>query len=145
MTRDSIIESQIRKGEALFSEGKLEEAERCFLNLLDNNPADSEILNNVGVIHYTRGNLEEAETFFFRAIAAEDEYQEALINLANLYENSKRWEDAARYYEKCASINDQDPNLFNQLGRVYLEKGDVEKSTDSSGKISGTESRSRTC
>ena len=67
MIRDSIFISQIKKGETLFSEGKLEEAEKCFLNLLESHPADSEILNNVGVIHYARGDLKEAEAFFFKA------------------------------------------------------------------------------
>jgi Flp pilus assembly protein TadD len=57
MPTGSLINKPLREGEALFSEGKIEEAERCFLDLLDNNPANPEILNNVGVIQYTRGNL----------------------------------------------------------------------------------------
>ena len=61
------MENKLKQGEALFSEGKIEEAEKCFLDLLDKNPENSEILNNVGVIHYTRGDLEEAEAFFFKA------------------------------------------------------------------------------
>ena len=97
MKKDHNLENEILEGETLFSEGKIEEAEKCFLRLLEKYRENAEILNNVGVIQFSRGNFEEAEAFFLKAIATEDDHQEAVLNLANLYENSKRWGEAARY------------------------------------------------
>ena len=44
------MEPNIRHGEALFSEGKVEEAEKCFLGLLEENSENGELHNNLGVI-----------------------------------------------------------------------------------------------
>lgn len=121
------MENKLKQGEALFAEGKIEEAEKCFLDLLDQNSEDAEALNNLGVIHHTRGNVQEAEGYFLKAIEAKEDYPDALLNLANLYQSSERWEEAAIQLEKSIAIDDQDPNPYNQLGMIYLEMGNTEK------------------
>ena len=131
---DNLVEERIEKGEALFTQGKVEEAERCFLSLLEENPDNAEVLNNLGVTHHFRGNFEKAEDCLLKALSAKEDYRDALLNLANLYRDTKRWEQAAAQLEKCIAINNQDPNLYNQLGMVYLEMGDTEKARESSKK-----------
>ncbi|NVM21089.1 MAG: glycosyltransferase [Desulfobacterales bacterium] len=121
------MEDKLKQGETLFSQGKIEEAEECFLGVLEKDSEDAEALNNLGVIHYTRGDLQRAEDFFLKALAAKDDYRDALLNLANLYQNERNWEKAAGRLEKCILIDDQDPDLFNRLGTIYLEMGDSEK------------------
>ena len=123
------MENKLKQREALFAEGKIEEAEKCFLDLLDDDPTNAEILNNLGVIHHTRGNVQEAEGYFLKAIEAKNDYLNALLNLADLYQNEKRWQEAASKLEKCIAVDDQDPNIFNQLGLVYLEISDTEKAS----------------
>jgi len=117
----------IKESEALFAQGKIEEAEKCFLDLLDNDPTNVEILNNLGVICHYRGNVAEAEGYFLKAIKSKEDYPDGLLNLADLYQNAKRWEKAALQLEKYIAIDDQDPNLFNQLGMIYLETSNTEK------------------
>lgn len=46
------MENKLKRSEALFAEGKIEEAEKCFLSLLEENPENEEVLNNIGVIHH---------------------------------------------------------------------------------------------
>lgn len=121
------MQDKLKQGEVLFAEGKIEEAEKCFLDFLDQNPKDAEVLNNLGVIHHTRGNIQEAEGYFLKAIEAKEDYPDALLNLADLYQNAKRWKEAALQLEKSIAIDDQDHNLLNQLGMVYLEIGNTEK------------------
>jgi len=121
------MENKLKQGEALFAEGKIEEAEKCFLNLLEKNSEDVEALNNLGVLHCARGNVEKSESYLLKALAIKEDYSDALVNLANLYQDTKRWEEAAVQLEKCISINNQDPNLLKQLGMIYLEMGDTEK------------------
>lgn len=118
---------KLKQGEALFAEGKIEEAEKYFLNLLEEDPTNAEILNNLGAVYYSRENFDKAEDFFLKAFKANDNYLDALLNLADLYQNTNCWEEAANHLEKYTSIDGQDPNLFNQLGMVYLEMGDAEK------------------
>ena len=118
---------EIEKGEALFAKGQIDQAQATFELVLQNQPENHEALNNLGVIHHTRGNVQEAEDHFFKAIEAKEDYLDALLNLADLYQNTKRWEEAALQLEKCTAIDNQDPNLLNQLGMVYLEMGNTEK------------------
>ena len=124
------MEANIKHGESLFAEGKIEEAERCFLDLLDNDPTNAEILNNLGVICHDRGNVEEAEDYFQKAFAVKNDHLDALLNLVDLYQEAKRWEDAATQLEKYININTQEPNFYNQLGMVYLEMGNIEKAKE---------------
>jgi len=121
------MENPIKQGEALFAEGKIEEAEKCFLDLLENDPMNAETLNNLGVIQHAKGNVKGAEDLFLKAIAAKEEYLDALLNLADLYQNTKRWKEACIHLEKCIEIENTDPNLFNQLGTIYLEMAETEK------------------
>lgn len=121
------MKNPIKQGEALFAEGKIEEVEKCFLDFLDQNPEDAEAFNNLGVIHHTRGNVQEAEGYFLKAVEAKEDYPDFLLSLSNLYQNAKRWEEGAIQLEKYITIDNQDHNIFNQLGMIYLEMDDTVK------------------
>jgi len=60
------MENKLKEGEALFAEGKVEEAEKCFLSLLEENPQNEEVLNNLGVTHHFRGNFDKAEDYLLK-------------------------------------------------------------------------------
>ena len=122
------MEDELKQGETLFAEGKIEEAEKCFLSLLEKNSKDAEAINNLGVIRYAKGNIQGAEDFFLKAIATNNDYLDAFLNLAELYQNEKRWKDAACQLEKCVLIRADDPDLYNQLALTYMESGKFEKS-----------------
>jgi colanic acid/amylovoran biosynthesis protein len=120
------MDDHVKQYELLFKEGKIEEAENFFISHLEKNPEHVEVLNNLGVIHYSKGNLKIAEDFFTKAISTQNDYLDAILNLANLYQNEKRWKDAACQLEKCILICSDDPNLYNQLAMNYMEYGDLE-------------------
>jgi len=119
------MDDHIKQGEKLFDEGKIEKAEKIFLNLLEKNPEDGEFMNNLGAIYYAKGNLRKAEDFFIKAVATKNDYLDALLNLSDLYRNEKRWKDAACQLEKCILIRQDDPDLYNQLAMTYIECGDL--------------------
>ncbi len=121
------MKDSLKQGEALFAEGKIEEAKKYFSGLLENDPTNTEILNNLGVIFHRQANIERAEDFFLKALAIKEDYPDSLLNLADLYQNAKRWKEAALQLERCIAIDDQDHNLYNQLGMIYLETGNSEK------------------
>jgi len=119
--------TDISKGETLFAEGNVEEAEKCFLDLLKKEPTNAEALNDLGVIQHAKGNAKGAEDLFLKAIAAKEDYLEALLNLVALYQNAERWSEAIAQLEKCIQIENKDPKLFNMLGTFSLEMGNTEK------------------
>jgi len=121
------MQNKLKQGEALFAEGKIEEAEKCFLSLLEKKSEDVEALNNLGVLHYARGNVEESESYLLKALAIKEDYSDALLNLADLYQGTKSWQKAASQLEKFIAIENKDIDVFNRLGMVYLEMGNIEK------------------
>lgn len=120
-----MMEELIRQGETLFQEGKVDEAECCFLNLLEHYPNHADVLNNIGVINHIRGNIEKAEEYFLHAHASENNYVDAILNLADLYHEQERWKEEANQLEKYTSIADNDCHGFNRLGFAYLKTGDI--------------------
>ena len=121
---------EIEKAEALFTDGRLDEAQAIFELVLRIQPDDFEAHNNLGVIHHTRGNVQQAEEHLRKAIALKEDYLDALLNLADIYQSAKRWPEASVQLEKCIEINSNDPNLLNQLGMVYLEMGNQQKAKE---------------
>lgn len=121
------MQDNLKEGEVLFANGKLEEAEKCFVRHLEKNSRDVEALNNLGVIYYTKGNVQEAKDYFWEALAIKADDMDALLNLADLYESSKQWKEAAAQLEKCTAIDNLNFDLFNRLGMVYLEIGDIDR------------------
>lgn len=122
------MENQLKIGENLFTEGKIEDAENIFLNLLDKEPNNSDILNNLGVLHHSSGRLEEAELFFSRSLKADPKHKDTLINLSSLYQGAKKWEDAALYLELFLKSENENTGILNQLALIYLEAGNREQS-----------------
>jgi len=121
------MEDKIKRGEALFAEGEIEQAFSVFNTILENQPDNQEALNNLGVIYHSRGNREKAEDYFLKVFAIKDDHLDALLNLIKLYQEDQRWQEAAIKLEKYIEKYDQDPKLYNQLGVVYLEIGNIEK------------------
>ena len=122
------IEEKIKKGEALFNSGKIQEAEECFQELVKIAPENAEVLNNLGVINHIRGDLHKSEDYLLRALAIKEDYLDALNNLGDLYLTANRVNEAFSQFEKYMSVGNQDPTSFyNQLGKGYLDRGKLEK------------------
>ena len=76
-----IVQGDIKRGEALFDEGKIEQSEKCFLDLLVKKQQDAEILNNLGVIQHFKGNMSKAKEYFLKALSRKKDHCDALKNL----------------------------------------------------------------
>lgn len=119
--------NNLKRGETLFAKGKIKEAEEFFSGLLVDDPANAEILNNLGVIYHARGDHVNAENYFLKACDAQDDHLDAMMNLAGLYQETKRWDDAAILLEKCIALNPGELNYHLLLGRIYLEINNSEQ------------------
>jgi glycosyltransferase involved in cell wall biosynthesis len=112
------MEKTLWQGEKLFVEGRIEEAEQIFLTLLDQDPVNPQILNNLGVIHCTNKAFDQAETCFIKALEADGYHVQALQNLSKVYEALEKWDKALVYLENCIKITGIDPELQARLSRL---------------------------
>lgn len=118
---------EIERGEALFTEGRLEEAEAVFTAMLEECHEDPEAYNNLGVIENCKGDPDKAEQYFLKALSVEENSLDALLNLGSIYQKTGRWEEAASCLKKSLEMQAPNFELYNQLGLIYLELGEREK------------------
>ena len=78
------IQELIKKGESLFQQGNLREAEKHFLQVIELDPENKEALNNLGVIAHQEGNPEEAVRCFTESLAIDPSYEDAVANYTAL-------------------------------------------------------------
>lgn len=57
----------LKRGEVLFDEGRLNEAENIFLSVLERDPGSVDACNNLGVIAFSRGHKAETIDYMTRA------------------------------------------------------------------------------
>ena len=66
------MSDRIAEGEAHFSAGRLDDAERCFEEEAQAGERKGEALNNLGVLAYQRGDAAKAADSFVRALALDE-------------------------------------------------------------------------
>lgn len=133
-----MFQEKIEQGEALFAQGEIEEAEKCFLSILEKDPTDVHVLNNLGVIRHVSGKTKEAESLFLKAISAKSNYTDALLNLADLYQANDRLQEAAIQLKKCVLLDPTNMDLGNRLAEVYLELDENQKARQTIKTIRGS-------
>ena len=112
------LDANLQRGEALFIEGLLDEAETIFQDILRFKPDHCEALNNLGVISHSRGDTKEAERYFAAALDRCAHDLDAVMNLVDLYESEGRWEEAGKSMEKAVRQENPSAELFDRLGHV---------------------------
>ena len=126
-------EEKIRRGEVIFNEGKLDEAERYFLDLLSQYPSIPDIKNNLGTIKYLQGDIITAKEFFLSTLAVRGNDEDTLANLKELYKNYGTWEkfprslmdagSATDFFAEAFKLDPQDPGIQNDIGIIQLNAG----------------------
>ena len=113
------MEKMLWQGEKLFIQGRIEEAQEVFRELLEQNPGHPDILNNIGVIHCSNKAFDQAETCFVRALETNGNHFNALNNLSKVYEAREEWEKAAAYLEQYMRLKGNDSELQKRLSGIY--------------------------
>jgi Tfp pilus assembly protein PilF len=80
------------------AQGKIEEAEKIYQNLLIISPQYPPPFNRLGIIYYNRGEYRKAVDYLLSAVQLDAEYVEAYYFLAQAYEKLGLTEEAAVSY-----------------------------------------------
>lgn len=116
------MEKEIEKGELLFSQGKIEEAERYFKDLLRRDPGNPELHNNLGVIALHCGNSELALEHLTRALELDPLNRDALINYSTMLKSSNRLPDCIPLLENLIRHNPHDLEIIEILQEAERSK-----------------------
>tara|TARA_B100000787_G_scaffold163299_1_gene144821 strand:- start:2315 stop:3544 length:1230 start_codon:yes stop_codon:yes gene_type:complete len=115
------INQTIQQAFTAHKEGKLEEAEKLYCEILKNQPRNIKIHNNLGSIFKRLGKFKDAEKCYKDAIALEPNFVDSYINLGNIKKDLDKLDDAEFYYKKTIEIKPDYAEAHNYLGLVFVK------------------------
>lgn len=114
----------------LFMQGRYRDLIEYSQGLLIEFPAESKLLNIVGLSYENENNLGKAVDLYNRAIKAMPENAVAYFNLGNAHRKSKNNQAAIKAYKASLSI-EPDHEVYLNLGNAQQDIGDSEGALES--------------
>ncbi|XP_022243209.1 transmembrane and TPR repeat-containing protein 1-like [Limulus polyphemus] len=102
--------------------GHMIDAEKLHLVALSISPHNVDALNNYGVFIQSLGREDEAVEFYQRAVQINPNHTVALLNAARTLRSLKYIDEAKQLYKRALEI-DEDPQVMDNLGTLYLKSG----------------------
>ncbi len=121
------MENKLKQGEALFAEGKIEEAEKCFLESLNENSKNKEVYNNLGVIAFQRQNIEQAINHLTISLEIDPFYKDAVLNYSQVLKSLNLTHEVIPLLEKVMQRYPDDHELLQLLHEARLAQQPREK------------------
>lgn len=104
--------------------GRISDAEKTFLAILDRNPEDAATLNYLGYMWADRNEkLERARTMIERAVQLDPKNAAYLDSLGWVYYRLGDFEQAEKYLIDAATIMPWDPTIQEHVGDVFARQG----------------------
>ncbi len=104
--------------------GRLKEAEQLYRSILENQPTNLDVNNNLGVLLCALGKFDEAEASYRKAIEIKPDYVEAHNNLGSALQSLGRLDKAEASYRKAIELKpdyvEVNKNLFILLRQKRL-------------------------
>jgi tetratricopeptide (TPR) repeat protein len=111
---------------ALHQQGRVEEAQARYRQVLDAEPDNPYALNFSGAAHASLGDLEAAVQALERCVRVAPEYPDAHANLGIAYRASGRLEEALRAQERVVALTPRDAAALNEMGITLRRLGRYE-------------------
>ncbi len=109
------MNNKLKEGETLFADGKVEEAERCFLSAVENGSDRKEAFNNLGVIAFQKDDKGKAIEYFTRSLKIDPLYRDAVLNYTSLLRTLNQLYIAVPLLEKITETNPADEEITQLL------------------------------
>ncbi|MCB0386637.1 MAG: tetratricopeptide repeat protein [Bdellovibrionales bacterium] len=131
LARDSRHKLAIKwMGDALRGEGHLDEAARCFSELLRIEETTEHHIR-AAEVYYEMGEDQEALNHYFQALEGlrgeEPELFEIYKNVGNIQVRSGDYESAEDNYNRAYTLNPRSDTLLVNYGTLEIQRGDLER------------------
>jgi len=104
-------------------DGRLQQAEAIYRNVLQTQPKHADALHLLGMVAHQVGNNEAAVELISRAIRANAFVPAYYSNIGGAYLALKRYDEARESYKKALSLKPDFAEAYNNLGMVFRELG----------------------
>jgi tetratricopeptide (TPR) repeat protein len=125
------MDDQLKKGETLFADGRIDDAENCFLSVVEKDANNKEAHNNLGVVAIQKQDIKGAIECFTRSLELDPFYKEAIVNYTDLLGVLNQPQIAVPFLEKILEINPDDEEISQLLEDIrcihrYASKIDID-------------------
>ena len=103
--------TDLARAEGLMRRGEFSQAEHCLLNLLDLNPFDPYVHNDLGVLYFQIQRFGDAKAHFMLAIECEPNYEEAWSNLVELFASLGHLHHVLPFFKRFQTLVETSPSL----------------------------------
>lgn len=107
--------------------GQMEQAERLYLEAIQEVPDDPAPHHRLGVLYSKRGKMREAEDHFAKALALKPNDPQLLSDIGYFYYLDSRMEEAERYLRRALETDPANASYCNNLALVLGELGKDEE------------------
>ena len=104
------MSNTFQKALTAHNEGDLEEAERLYQIILENQPQNTEIINNLGNLLFDLGRFNEAEIHYRKVIEINPNHNTVYYNLGILLKKVNRLDESENNFRKAIELN---PDFIN--------------------------------
>lgn len=117
------------EGRVYFEQGRLDEAARCFWELVKDNPDRfADVYNKLGIIYQGKGLSDKAISYFEKSIRINHAYTEAALNLSIVYNEAGRYEEARKIFDIAVKTVSKtrtvkDPYIEGRLANEHAQLG----------------------
>ncbi|MDX9702684.1 MAG: tetratricopeptide repeat protein [Candidatus Auribacterota bacterium] len=102
-----------------------------YKQILEIDPSDYQVRNNLGVIYAQLRLLEEAIEQFKMVIETKPDYNTAILNLGAAYGDMGQLDNAIESFKKAIEVNPGYAKAYQNLGVAYYETKQYEQAIDS--------------
>ncbi len=117
-TKKTMQNNKLNDGETLYAEGKIEEAEKCFLSIVENYPDSKEAYNNLGVIAFQNDDKEKAIDYFTKSLEIDPLYRDTIVNYTDLLRSLDQLPIVIPLLEKVVELNPEDKEIKQLLDDI---------------------------
>ena len=115
------MEKIIKKASELFNQGKVEEAEKILVSILEDDPKQPDANYNLGLISKTKGKFLEALSLFKTATEIDPNVVQYFISYGEVLFAQNKLEDALVNYRKAIELKPDDGDVYNNLGATLYK------------------------
>ena len=112
------MNNKLNEGETLFADGKFDEAEKCFLSLVEHDPDCKEAYNNLGVIAFQKDDKVKAIDYFNRSLEIDPFNRDTIVNYTNLLRSLDQLPIVIPLLEKNVELNPEDKEIKQLLDDI---------------------------
>ncbi len=123
--QNETIDLMLRQGESFFNSGKMDEAEKCFKKIADNDQDNIEALNNIGVIAFIRSDYKKAMNYFSKALAVNDLYARSIENYSKTLVAMGKYLEGLNFIRESIKKGVMNTELLNMMGNCFIELKDI--------------------